>query len=299
MKKNPFKMPGLYLLIIFLCSLASVVQAKPGAFVQAFQMPAWIQRDAMKTPLKPGMEINSADIIITGKNARVLINLDDGGSQIKIGENASIHFDRLQPAEEAEGFFEGFIRVKSGALRYTTTASAQPYLRNLKINTAFISVDIKGTDVWMRSAPKEDNLVLIEGSVQANREGEPPFEMTQPLSWYRVPENKPAQLLPQIPQDKLARWAAETELLPGGGVVSRDGHWLVNLIALRDKKVFLKMRLKLAHQGIMTSVNALRLQGKQWYRLGVKGFATRADAEIFAQGIEGRYGLPRPWISRF
>ena len=298
MKNYPIKVFHLVSLFLSLCFFVVSAHAAPGAIIESMQMPAWIQRDDMKSPLKPGMEINSGDMIISGENSRVLITLMDGGSQVKIGEKSKVRFERIQPGEEDEGFFEGFIHIYSGTMRYTTTESSMPHPRDLEIRVGAITVSLSGTDIWMQAAIGVDNLVLIEGSIKASREGEPEFVMEQPLSWYQVPENKPAQLIDTIPQDKLAHWAAETELLPGAGVVSRKGSWLVNLISLRNEKTLLKKRLELAHQGVMSTVNEAIIKGKKWYRLGVKGFVTKTDAEMFAQMIEGRYGLSRPWINR-
>ena len=141
--------------------------------------------------------------------------------------------------------------------------------------------------------------MLIEGEIETNRSGEPEFEMRQSLSWYHIAKNQPGKIIQTIPQDQLATWAAETELLSGGGVISIDGHWVVNLMSLRDKKTLNQFRLKLAHKGYANSVKEIKIKGKQWHRLQIKGFESQADAKIFAQSIEVSHGFKRPWIVRF
>lgn len=278
--------------------LAFNVQASPGALVYALQMPAWLLRDEIKKPLKPNMELKSGDSIISGSRARVEIHLDDG-SLFKIGENAEIIFNNLQAAEETDGFFEGDIRIKKGAFRFTTPPSAFSKKRNISIQIGKISAQIEGTDIWGRSLDDADDLVLIEGSIGVQRIGEPEFEMKQSLSWYRVATNQPGQLTPTIEQTKLATWAAETELLTGGGVISVDGHWLINLMSLRDNNTLNKIRLKLARKGYTNSVKDITLNNTKWHRLQVKGFVSKADASIFAQSLESLYGFKKPWIVDF
>ena len=92
-----------FIICVFFTSLQ--VQASAGGVVFALQMPAWLVRDEIKKPLKPGMEINNNDSIITGAHARVLIHLAEG-SLFKIGENTEVILNTLQAAVEKDGFLK-------------------------------------------------------------------------------------------------------------------------------------------------------------------------------------------------
>src|ERR1039457_1222091 len=71
----------------FFLLLAVPIYAAPNVVVQGIQMSAWLQRGATTQPLSIGMELNDGDKLITGANARILLQAADG-SAIKLGENA-------------------------------------------------------------------------------------------------------------------------------------------------------------------------------------------------------------------
>lgn len=288
----------LFLICFFYFIHFSATASTNGAIVYALQMPAWLIHNDIKKPLKPNMLVSSGDTIITGDHARALIHLKDG-SFFKIGEHAKINFSKLVPAEEDDGFFEGLIRIKKGAFRFTTPAAAFAKKRNINIEIGSISARITGNDIWGQSVNNEDNLVLIDGVITAQRIGEPEFEMKQSLSWYRIAANEPGKLTAIIPQEKLANWTANTELLSGGGIISTEGRWLVNLISLRNKNDLNRLRLKLARNGYSNTLKEISIKQTPWYRLQIKGFDSKADAKILAQRIENAYGLSKPWILQF
>ena len=286
----------LYLLLYSFSFGASIGHA---AEVEAMQMPAWIvYSDGQKKPLQPGMEIRSGDQVKTGKLSRLLIRLSEG-SQVKLGENARLDFGALRPAKSSLSIYEAFIKVAEGAFRFTTTAFGQTKKRNVEVKIGTITIGIRGTDIWGKSNSKEDLVALLEGNVSVHRAGEPEFTMQDPLSYYRVPKNKSARPVQVIPENKLAQWAAETEVLPGGGVLSVGGHWAVNLISLNKLTSAKSIQVNLSIAGYATEIQKIKIKQRDWYRLRVLGFKTREDARTFADIIDGSYGIQRPWIARF
>ncbi|HEX5636685.1 MAG TPA: hypothetical protein VFY78_06330, partial [Gammaproteobacteria bacterium] len=75
-----------------------------GARVEAMQMPAWFERAGVKQALKPGIELNSGDVITTGAGARMLLRLDEG-SLVKMGEHASLDLTTLLPPQNELDYY--------------------------------------------------------------------------------------------------------------------------------------------------------------------------------------------------
>ena len=73
------------IIAVLLLLVAAPIYAAPNVVVQGIQMPAWLQRGATTQPLSIGMELNDGDKLITGANARILLQAADG-SAIKLGE---------------------------------------------------------------------------------------------------------------------------------------------------------------------------------------------------------------------
>lgn len=60
--------------LVFLAQVAGVACA--AARVEAMQMPAWLERGGARMAVLPGLEVAADDILVTGKDGRLLIRLD-------------------------------------------------------------------------------------------------------------------------------------------------------------------------------------------------------------------------------
>ena len=268
-----------------------------GAKVEAMQMPAWVDRAGIKQPLKPGMELNPGDVLTTGPGARMLLNMDDG-SLVKMGEDASLNLAAMLPPANDKGYFEAAIHVIKGAFRFTTTELAQTRKRNIDVRIGAVTVGIRGTDIWGSATADQDILCLIEGKISAQREGESAFTMQDPLSFYIAPKNKPALPVKPVSKNKLTKWAAETEVLAGGGVLAVDGTWSVNLMSL-DSITSAEQSIKLlADAGYAAEIHNFLLNERDVYRVRVTGFKSKKDAQHFANLIDGQHGIVKPWVAQ-
>ena len=288
-----------FIVLFFLCSLLLSFSAiADGAKVKALQMPAWLERDGNLIALKPGLRVQSGDKVSTGANARLLLEMDEG-SLLKLGEKAELNFDKLIRTEEKQGLFEAVLRLAKGAFRFTTTTLGKAQKRQVNVRIGAITVGIRGTDIWGNSKIDKDILCLIEGKITAQRAGEPEFEMHDPLSFYIVPKNKPALPVAPVPDAKLAKWAAETELQNGSGVLNIDGKWAVNLMSLASESAAKPIIASLTAAGFPAEIEIALVNGKKWYRLRVSGFISREDASAFAAIIEGSNSITHPWVVKF
>ena len=289
-----------FILFVLLGStgLFSTTSLAAGVRVEAMQMPAWVIRAGVKQVLKPGMELNSADVINTGAGARMLLRLDEG-STIKMGENASLDLTNVLPPQFEQAPFEAAIHVIRGAFRFTTTVLGQNRKRNIDVRIGTVSAGIRGTDIWGSAQSDKDILCLIEGNISAQREGERTFTMQDPLSFYIAPKNKPALPVKPVPQKQLTQWATETEVANGKGVLRSDGAWAVNLMSLDNRAAAEPTVKLLAEAGYPAEIFSLSLQGREWFRVRVTGFASKDDALHFAAFIDGQFGIEKPWAVQF
>jgi hypothetical protein len=299
---------SLTLLAAILFTPAISWSATSGGVIEALQMPAWIEyANGIKEPIRPGMKLNSGDVVKTGLNSRLLIRLDEG-SLVKLGENAHLNFDSLLPAATPasdapktvdQDVFTAALNVIRGAFRFTTTKLGKSKRRNINVKIGVVTAGVRGTDIWGSAKSDKDILCLIEGKITAQRDGEPKFAMEDPLSFYIVPKGEVALPVQPVPGAKLAKWAAETELLTGGGVLSIDGQWSVNLMSLSNNSSIQPVRDRLAKAGYATEIQEIDMNGNNWYRIKVVGFKSKEDARTFADTIDGAYGITRPWIVKF
>ena len=285
---------------LFLLSIIFPVQlwAVNYADVKAMQMPAWIQHSNGYTEaLKPGMKIQSGDQLISGQNSRILVRLKEG-SQIKLGENAQLNFNKLQISKIDKSLLEAAVDLVQGAFRFTTTVFGNNKKRNIQVNIGVISVGIRGTDIWGKSNSKEDLVALLEGSVDVQRAGEPVFNMSDALSYYLVPKNKHANAITMLSQEQLTQWALETEIFDGGGVLIKNGMWTVYLMSLDSLKATSPVIKQFAKAGYATDVEKFSSLGRDWYRIKITGFKSRVDAKMFAVSVDGLYGSRHPWVGK-
>ncbi|RDH83824.1 MAG: hypothetical protein DIZ80_06710 [endosymbiont of Galathealinum brachiosum] len=269
-----------------------------GGRVEALQMPAWLERNGELLAIIPGMELEGGDKLTTGTSARLLLRMDEG-SFVKLGENAELNLDTLIPAQQDTDIFEAALEVIKGAFRFTTSALGQKRSRKVDVRIGSITAGIRGTDIWGSSNLEKDILCLIEGKITAKKQGEPEFAMEDPLSFFIAPKNAPALPVAPVPQAKLAKWADETELKSGAGVLSIDGQWAVNLMSVASESSARPVMASLAAAGYATSIESAVVNGNNWYRLRVNGFKTRQDASAFASSIDGTNGITGTWIVRF
>jgi len=269
-----------------------------GGFVEALQMPAWYDHNGETQPLKPGVKLQSGDVIRTGDNARVLLRLEEG-SLIKLGENGTLDLDTIKKPEQSGGIFAALLEVSKGAFRFTTTEIGKLKKRDIKVKIGVVTVGIRGTDVWGKSSDEKDILCLIEGKITAQRDDEPPFPMEDALSFYIVPKNKPALPVSPVPAAKLAKWAQQTDTQSGQGVLTTDGQWAVNLMSLTNANSADTLQQQLNTDGYAAELRGAQVNAQEFTRIRIEGFESKDDANSFANTIDGQYGIENPWVVKF
>lgn len=262
---------------------------------QKFQMPAWVDRQGIKSALTVGDDVLAGDVIITGNNARVLLHINDG-SDIKIGAESKFGFESASKPKVSD-VFTGSFRLVTGAFRYTTNKLRDQSKRNIDINVGVISVGIRGTDVWGKSGATEDTVVLIEGDVEITKPFGSAQRLNTPLTHVVSPKKLPlSQPIPVI-MDNLKAWAFETELQTGKGIVENGGKYKLHLGAYKTRSSARKLIEKLSSKGYSAIVKEYSASGPVWYRVVLENISSIQDAKYLAQAIAAFTSRNDYWIS--
>ena len=269
-----------------LCAGLAAGHAAAQTRVEAVQYPAWLERGGQAAPLVPGTALQASDTIRTGENARVRLRLAEG-SAVKLGENARFVIERASPEGDT---FRGALAVLAGAFRFTT---ARAQRRDLTIKVKNVTAGIRGTDLWGKSAPDRDFVVLIEGRITMESAGHPAVVLEQPLDLYqRVGDAKPEVV--RIEPARLEELAKETELPPNGATASVGGEWRVVAAVLEGRDAALALQRVLRAAGYPTEV-APR-EGR--FAVQIPGLAGEAEARALMGNLRSIKGVTLPHVQR-
>jgi hypothetical protein len=264
--------------------------AEPAAVVEAMQMPAWIERGAQRTPLVVGYGVESGDRIHTGRDARVLLKLQEG-SHIKLGEQAQFNVDALATPKDSADVFKGVVDVLNGAFRFTTSALGALHHRQIQARISTVTIGIRGTDVWGKADSGRDFVVLLEGKIDIARDGESAQRMETPMSIFSAPKNAATEAVVAVDPNALQKWAQETELQPGAGVMTGDGRWAVAIAASAGAPAANSLATHMQAAGYAVDIDTVGTQASPLSHVKLSGFTTQADAERVRQRLVREFGL--------
>lgn len=262
------------------------------AEVRLLQAPAWLERDGERMALRRGMTVSSGDRVVTGDAARALLQLEEG-SLVKLGANAALDLDKLEPPDTSGGIFSGALNVLKGAFRFTTTLVDRK--RNITTRLRSATIGIRGTDVWGKAEDARDFVVLLEGKITITREGTE-TTLDTPLSLFMAPRGQPALPVGPVDQDDLGRWAQETEPQAGAGIINEEGRFRLNVASYTTAEAAARAAAALETAGYANETAAVTVAGQDWWRVSVGGFATRADAAHSGAMLAAQLGYTSPWV---
>jgi hypothetical protein len=272
---------------IFAVAADAAQTKQANAVVSGMQAPVWIERSGTRQPLQAGASLLPGDRLSTGKDARVVLNMPDD-STVKLGEKVQFEIRELQPAQAGQPL-RGFLRILTGAFRYTTNPSGKAKARQLDVQVGTATIGIRGTDVWGKSGPKQDLVCLIEGKIEISREGENPVLMKEALSVYTAAPKKPANPLSAVDMATVQTLALETELSQGQGVMRAGGAYGVFLYSETKEAKAKSRQQRLQKNGYAAEVYAVQLEGQPRYRVAIPNFASVEDARAAADKLKKLY----------
>ncbi len=272
------------------------LNAAPLASVEILQAPAWLIRDDVRQPLTLAAEIKESDRIETGANGRAILRLAEG-SLVKLGADADFNVSLIDDGNDSEGVFVAFLDVLKGAFRFTTTELGKLRKREVAVQLRSVTIGIRGTDVWGKTEEDRDFVVLLDGEIEIDRNGET-FQLDQPQSLFMAPRDAPAEPIGPVDPDDLAQWAEETEPKAGSGVQSIDGQVKLNLVTTSSKASTQELLKRLGEAGYSANVMQLEVGGRTWFHVSQSNFVSRADAEAMRVKLQSFDSLSGAWLEQ-
>jgi hypothetical protein len=277
-------------LVLAVASLQSFAQ--PAAVIDGVQMPAWRERGAARVPLVPGMELRAGDRIVCGIDARVLVKLSVG-SLVKLGENANLRLDELQPGQE---LFKAALQVLQGAFRFTTEIVGKGRRREVNVRVEQVTIGIRGTDFWGRSRDERQIVCLIEGAIEVGAEGEPRVTMDQPRQFYQREKGK-TQPVGFVEAKQLGVWSRETDIEAGKGGLRRGGRFSLSLLVSEQEGDARGVRDRLREAGYPAEIARRKEADKLVHVVRIRQLPSREDAQALANRLRGNFGVTDPSVS--
>jgi len=268
-----------------------------GSVVSAVQSPAWLVHAGTATALKPGMLVADGDTLRTAAGGRVYVQLPEH-STVKLGENTEFATPAMQMTKDDQGsLFKGVLHVLKGVFRFTTSLVGHSERRHVDIQVGVATIGVRGTDVWGRSADDGSLVALLEGKVSMDMPGHPGMMMEQPMHYMTMGSTGSDMKMGQdVTPDKVADWAAQTDVAPGSGVLTDDGRWTVALLSSTSDDDTLDLMQKLAVAGYPSEDATVTIKGRQWHRLLIKQAASYKDARAIAAKVAKISPLMSPWV---
>ena len=281
------------LLAAMLAGFGQFALAQRAAVVEGVQMPAWLERGGERKPLAVGMELKSGDSVKTGAGSRAQVKLSEG-STVKLGENGSLLITEINP--DSGGFFKAAMRIAEGAFRFTTDALAKTRRREVSIRVATVTAGIRGTDLWGKSTGDRQTVCLIEGAIEVGADGEKPALMDQARQFYRR-ENGQTQPIGFVEAAQLVEWAKETDIEAGKGAARRGGKWKVVLATVETQAAALAVYDGARDNGYAAEIRPAKAGDKQVYHVRIANLPSKAEGEMLAASLRGRFGMVEPRVS--
>jgi hypothetical protein len=278
------------------CALLAAAQgaaAQVAAMVEGVQMPAWIERNGVKSPLLPGMELKPGDKVITGGDSRAVLKLSEG-SVVKLGANGQLRFVELNATQQ---LFKGVLDVLEGAFRFTTDVAGKSRRREVSIRAAQVTTGIRGTDVWGRAASGNEIVCLIEGDVEVSAPGDAPVRMNRPLQFYKRVAGQ-AQPVGTVDKAQIDKWASEVDLEAGKGVARAGGRVTLELARFDSRSQAVGLREEVRKAGYPAVMTPIRGKAQTTYVVRIRQLASRAEANAAAAQLRGKYGISEPKVAR-
>lgn len=286
--------------LVAMCLQAPVAPAAERAYaiVDSVQMPAWVERKGVRQPLEPGRVLHNRDRVLTGSDARLLIQLAEG-SAVRLGENTQLDLNALGRREGR--VFTAALEVTKGAFRFTTGVfSKLQQQRAVNVRIATITAGIRGTDLWGSSNAERDLVCLLEGRITVFHPQDQGRELSEPLSFYMAPKGSAPQPITKVDVVQVSQWAAQTEMQPGSGYARRGGRWMVELASVASEIDTLALYDRARAAGYAVRIKPRAAEGGGYrYSVRVTQLPSKAEAEILSSKLAGTLGLASTVVTRY
>jgi hypothetical protein len=293
------KIPALFLLF-GLVLLSTSARSESIFAVNAVNYPVWVERDEQFLPVAPGDELKDGDVVNTGRHGRAWLSMSDG-SMVKLGKETRFEITAAgYPQEGDNSVLTATLDVVRGAFRFTTSFLLPERESGHEINISIgaITANISGTDIWARSTIAEDSVILLEGSISVEAEGEPVAYLFDPLSFYLKERGQAPEPVKIIDIETVDELAVETELSFDLGIATTEGKYQLVFMSALDAANLNELRQIIRQQGYAARPVTAEVDGVIYTRLVLPGFESLETAVSAAELLKAELLLPSIWINK-
>ena len=127
-----------------------------------------VEADGQKRPLQTASPVHLLDVVTTGADARLVVELDDG-TVLTLGENAELKIDEF--VFNKPGIADRLKLFAGGAFRFTTGRLVKTADSVIEIQTRVPALGVRGTDFWAGPLDGNYSVLLFDGALDVSNNG--------------------------------------------------------------------------------------------------------------------------------
>ena len=160
-----------------------------------------VAADGQKRPLQAASPVHLLDVVTTGADARLVVELDDG-TVLTLGENAELKIDEF--VFRKPGVSDRLKLFAGGAFRFTTGRLAKTAGSVIEINTRVPVLGVRGTDFWAGPLDGNYSVLLFDGALEVSNNGAAVM-LDDPGEGTNITDGGSPGPVTRWPQDKVQR----------------------------------------------------------------------------------------------
>ena len=160
-----------------------------------------VTADGKKRPLQTASPVHLLDVVTTGANARLVVELDDG-TVLTLGENAELKIDEF--VFRKPGVSDRLKLFAGGAFRFTTGRLAKTDDSVIEINTRVPVLGVRGTDFWAGPLDGNYGVLVFDGALEVSNNGAAAI-LDEPGEGTNITDGGSPGPVTRWPQDKVQR----------------------------------------------------------------------------------------------
>jgi len=124
-----------------------------------------VETDGQRQPLQTASPVHLLDVVTTGADARLVVELDDG-TVLTLGENAELKIDEF--VFNKPGIADRLKLFAGGAFRFTSGRLAKTDASIIEIQTRVPALGVRGTDFWAGPLDGNYSVLVFDGALEVS-----------------------------------------------------------------------------------------------------------------------------------
>ncbi len=201
----PVRPVALVALALLLAGLSNVAfSAERVGQVLRIKGKSEVETEGQTRSLAVASPVHLLDVITTGKQARLVVQLDDG-TTLTLGENAELRIDEF--VFDQPGIADRLKLFAGGAFRFTSGRLAKTQDSVIEVSTRVPALGVRGTDFWGGPVDGNFGVLLFDGALAVTNAGQSVL-LDEPGEGTNIVDNGPPGPVTRWPPDKVQRAVA-------------------------------------------------------------------------------------------